>query len=396
MTPGWSLLDPAAPGWPDQVDALWPRLDPAGGLAVPDYFVKTTFVKLGGRLAVDERGAVALLFPRGLEAGWRVYTLRMHGPGDAGALAAVLAPDRLVAYDPARPAALNYAATHAQAGGFDLGAPDHDELVAIRALHRAIWGGGEAARYPDDLHSREFGPATSLVARRDGRVVGFLLGFYRFGLPALAGLGLPHRLDLAVESQVMGVAPEARRYGLAATLKREQARLAMARGLDLIHWTADPLQFPNARLNFGKLRAVAGEHYPAFYPFQNELNRVPASRLGLVWLPRSARGRIGMADGPRAEGDGLARFPGCALLNDGPAPRGDPGGAPYLALAIPPDWTALQRDDVALAASWRATSDTLLARHLGFAPGRYLVVDAAAEGERRFLVLARFDLELLR
>jgi predicted GNAT superfamily acetyltransferase len=394
VTVAWALLDPDAPAWPERVNALWSRLDPA--VSVPDYFVKTTFVKLGGRLAVTESGAVALLFPRGLHGGRRVYTLRMHGHGDVDALAALLAPDQLSAYDPTRPAALSYVATHTEVGGFDVGAPAHDELAAIRTLHRAIWGGDETARYPDDLHSDEFGPATSLVARRDGRVVGFLLGFYRFGLPALANLALPHQLDLAVESQVMGIAPEARRYGLAATLKRAQARLVLARGLDLIHWTTDPLQFPNAVLNFGKLRAVAGEHYPSFYPFQNALNRVPASRLGLTWLPRSSWGRTGLADAPAAGGGDLARFPGCALLNDGPTPRGDPDDAPYLALAIPRDWTALQHDDVALAAHWRTTSDELLARHLGVAPGRYLVVDAAAEGDRRYLVLQRFERGLLR
>ncbi|MEI8167441.1 MAG: GNAT family N-acetyltransferase [Chloroflexales bacterium] len=394
MSVVWAFVDPAAPAWLARVTALWSRLDPA--LSVPDYFVKTTFVKLGGRLAVAESGAVALLFPRGLDGGRRMFTLRMHGAGDMDALAALLAPDQFIAYDPTRPEALSYAATHTEVGGFAVGAPARDELAAIRTLHRAIWGGDEAARYPDDLHSHEFGPATSLVARRDGRVVGFLLGFYRFGLPGLASLGLPHQLDLAVESQVMGIVPEARRYGLAAILKREQARLALARGLDLIHWTTDPLQFPNAVLNFGKLRAVAGEHFPSFYPFQNALNRVPASRLGLTWLPRSAHGHMGLADAPVAGERDLARFPGCMLLNDGPTPRGDPGEAPALALNIPNDWTALQHDDVALASRWRTTSDELLARYLGVAPGRYLVVDAAAESDRRYLVLQRFTPELLR
>lgn len=395
MSQSWTLLDPAAPGWPVQVDALWAGLDVAGGLAVPDYFVKATFARMGGLVAAGPGGTVGLLFPRDAEGGRRVYTLRLQGGGDPAALAALIAPDRLVAYDPAWPGGLTYAPTHGERGGFDIGAPGRDELGAIGALQGAIWGVGAEARYPADLHSAELGPATSLAARREGRVVGFLLGFYRFGLAALAGLGLPYRLDLAVESQVMGVAPEARRGGLAAALKREQARLAMTRGLDLIHWTADPLQYPNAVLNLARLGAVAGEHYTAYYPFKNELNRAPASRLGLVWLPRSARGAVGLADAPRPEGRGLGRFPGCARLNAGPEPLGDPGEAPFLALEIPADWTALQRDDLGLAAAWRAASDALLGRHLGFAPGRYLAVDAAAEGEARYLVLRRFEAGLL-
>jgi predicted GNAT superfamily acetyltransferase len=153
----------------------------------------------------------------------------------------------------------------------------------------------------------------------------------------------------------------------------------------LIHWTADPLQFANASLNFHKLRAVAGEFYPAYYPFQNELNRVPASRLGIAWLPASAWGRAGLTDGPRRD-RALARFAGCAVLNDGPRALGRPGGAPHIAIEIPADWTALQRDDLAAAAAWRAATDAILAEWLGFAPGRYLIADVAIEGERRYLI----------
>lgn len=385
----WTILDPAA------LDAHWSALNPASGLVVPDYFVRTTFLKMGGLVAVGSTGAIALLFPRALVASRRVYTLRLLGGGDSAALADLVAPDTLAPYDPADAPSLTYRPTHAAAGPFDLGAPARAELSAIAALQRAIWGGGPETHYPADLHSAELGPATSLVARHDGRLAGFLLGFYRFALPALAGLGLPYRLDLAVESQVMGVDPAARRHGLAATLKRAQARRALAEGLDLIHWTADPLQYPNAVLNFARLRAVAGEHYPAYYPFQNELNRVPASRLGLVWLPRSARGAAGLAETPHQAARGLGRFSGIARLNRGATALEDPDRPPFLALAIPADWTALQRDDLPRAARWRAVTDALLARHLGFAPGRYLAVDAASEGDERFLVLQRFDPGLL-
>lgn len=393
MSLPWRLLDPAAPGWPAAIDGLWAQLDPAGGLVVPAYFVKSTFARMGGLVAADGAGACALLFPRALNGGRRVYTARLQGGGDAAALARLIAPAELVAYDPAGPAPPTYRPTSTGHGAFELGAPAADELAAVGALHSAIWGGGPEARYPADLHSAELGPATSLVARREGRVVGFLLGFHRFALPALAGLGLPYSLELAVESQVMGVAPEVRRFGLAAALKAEQARLALAAGLELVHWTADPLQYPNAVLNFNRLGAVAGEFYQGYYPFQNELNRVPASRLGLVWLPRSARAAVAME--AKTATPELAAFPGCARLNRGPVPLPAPGDAPFLALAIPADWTAMQRDELATAASWRATGDELLASYLGYGPGRYLVVAAARSGEERFLILQRYEGGLL-
>lgn len=403
MTIRWTPLSHTDTGWPDAVDAHWARLAAAGAPLLPSYFVKTTFVKLGGRLLELRDGpellGVGLLFPRGLEDGARRFTLRLHAlaplPGDAeldAALAGLLAPDRATIYRPEQ--GLSFAPSHAEMAGFDIGAPAQEELPAIRALHAAIWGRGEAG-YPDDLHSAEFGPGTSLAARRDGRLAGFLLGFHRFGAPAdLTALGGPHRCDLCLESQVMGVDPAYRRFGLAATLKRAQARAALARGVNLIHWTADPLQFANAVLNFGKLRAVAGALYPAYYPFQNELNRVAASRLGITWLLGSAHGRAGLEDRPSAGRD-LSRFRDLTVLNDGPIPRPAASDPAYIALEIPADWTELQRADPELAAAWRATGDALLGPRLGFAPGRYLVVDAAIDGPRRYLVAARFEPDLV-
>ncbi|NCC33410.1 MAG: GNAT family N-acetyltransferase, partial [Chloroflexia bacterium] len=266
----WYLVEPDNAQWAALIDTLYAEADPSAGQLLPDYFVKTTFARIGGRLLVNRAsGVVALLFPRGLHEGQRCYTVRMPDPGALarGEIEALLAPDTLHWHDPRGP--LNAVPTHHRDGPFDLGAPEAHELAAIRGLHEAIWGGSAAARYPDDLHSASFQPATSLVARYQDQVVGFLLGFYRFGLAALQNLAHPYRCDLAVESQVMGIAPEARRMGLAVMLKQYQARQVLAQGLDLIHWTVDPLQFGNARLNFGRLRAVAGACYPGYYPFRN-------------------------------------------------------------------------------------------------------------------------------
>jgi predicted GNAT superfamily acetyltransferase len=397
------LLVHTAPGWLDEVDRLYGRLDPTGASLLPAYFVKTTFVKMGGRLLALWSGAellaVGLLFPRALDAGRPVYTLRLHQLGPlppddelAAAVEREIAPGRVVLYRPED--ARSFGPSSRLTDDFDLGLPSREELAAVRGLYSRIWGVPAEEGYPDDLYSAEFAPGTALVARRDGEVAGFLLGFRRFGLPALEELGLPLQLTLAIESQVMGVKPEQRRFGLAATLKREQARQSLAGGIDLIHWTADPLQYPNAVLNFGRLRAVAGEFTPAYYPFQNALNRVSASRLGITWLPRSARGRQGMAGGESGERS-LSRYQGCVILNDGPVTLAAADGAHFLAIEIPGDWTAMQRDEPELATLWRASTDELFELYLGYAHGSYVVVDAAAEGPRRYLVLQRYSEELL-
>ncbi|NNJ12340.1 GNAT family N-acetyltransferase [Chloroflexales bacterium ZM16-3] len=436
MTLRLELLDHTSPAWPAEIAALWAALGaPENPQLLPDYFVQTTFVKMGG-LALrlyegDSLAGVGLLFPRGLEGGRRAYTLRVSlggwglgvggwglgvggwGLGIRGQIAeselSRAADHLLTRYSTGLdvrgptpnpqpptpnlqvliPESRTYTATHREIGGFAIGAPGEHELPAIRAQHMAIWGAAPGAQYPDDLHSAEFGPATSLVARTNGKLAGFLLGFYRFGgLEGLERVGVD--TSLSIESQVMGVDPTLRRVGLAATLKRAQATDAMARGVGLIHWTADPLQFANATLNFHKLRAVAGEFYPAYYPFQNELNRVPASRLGIAWLPATAWGRAGLTDGPRRDRS-LARFIGCAVLNAGPCALRGPGGAPHIAVEIPADWTALQAADLDAAAAWRAATDAILAETVGFAPGRYLIADVATEGDRRYLVGHAFD-----
>ncbi len=406
MSLTWTVIGGNAATWAGQVDALYALPAMATQPLVPAYFVKTSFARMGGSLAVLHAGSrpaplgVGLLFPRTIVAGQPIYTLRLHALGPLPGLEELqatlephLAPARVVIYLPE--VGRTFVATHRSSDTFDIGAPSVAELPAIRRLRGVIWGLGDAEAYPDDLHSAEFGPATSLVARRHGHVVGFLLGFFRFGLPALEGLPLPYRLDLLVESQTMGVAAAYRSAGVAAALKREQARQALARQLDVIHWTADPLQFPNAVLNFSKLRALAGEFYPDYYPFRNELNRITASRLGLIWLPRSARAQAALEAAPHRERHDLSRFAGCAILNDGPNPRPYRSDAPHLALEVPADWTALQRDDPRTAAAWRATSDMLLEACLGFAPGRYLIGDTALEGGRRYLIAHRFDPALL-
>ncbi|NTW01511.1 MAG: hypothetical protein HGA19_09400 [Oscillochloris sp.] len=468
------LINPTAPTWPTELAALWQFLGaPHNPELLPDYFVQTTFIKMGGHVLRlrdgDELRGTALLFPRGIEGGRQVYTLRLnetdsrwqelggkrqetadpialyhqlatltknllavhhhgvkltseppiicrlppvthlpppvtclpppafHLPPPTAHLPPPTARFRIPAFGSRQPyikvhhpkAAHTYKATHRHIGAFSVGTPGADELDTIRAMHMAIWGAAPGAQYPNDLHSAEFGPGTSLVARAGQQLAGFLLGFYRFGgLDGLERAGVD--TSLSIESQVMGVDTRLRRAGLAATLKRAQATEALARGINVIHWTADPLQFANATLNFHKLRAVAGEFYPAYYPFQNELNRVPASRLGITWLPNNAWGRAGMVDGPRHERS-LNRFPGCVVLNTGPQIIADARGAPHIAIEIPVDWTALQRDDIDTAAAWRTATDSILAEVVGYTPGHYLIADVAVDGDRRYLIGHTFE-----
>jgi predicted GNAT superfamily acetyltransferase len=395
----YTLLNPDAPAWPTQIDGLYEALGQPNPSLLPAYFVKTSFARMGGQVlqitGQDGLCGMGLLFPQAIVDGQPHYTLRIQatpaapldGPAVAAVAEALLAPAKVqMIYWPSEPQ--QYAPSHEIVGEFDIGAPDQHEAEAICLLHQTIWQTTPEARFPADIHSCGFGLGTSLVARHSGRVVGFLFGFISFGLPAALGRPGP-----SIESQTMGIDPAYRRYGLAALLKRRQAQQALERGFSVIHWTADPLQFPNAGLNFGRLRAVAGAFYPNYYPFRNALNRIHPSRLGITWLLDSAHGKQGLKDGAgRRE---LSEFVGAVLLNQGPEILSGPHDSAPAAIEIPRDWTSLQHDDEPLAQRWRDTTDSLLSAIVGTQAGRYLVTDVATQGERCYLIAQPFAPELI-
>ena len=295
------------------------------------------------------------------------------------------------------------------------GRPSAAEAATARALQRSVWGSDADALYPTDLYSADFGAGTSLVARMGqnrleeghgqtewaGEVAAFLLGFWRLGgsiLPSVWRdlLGNDPARDRRLESQIMAVLPTYRGHRLSYLLKRTQGEHALRQGVSLVNWTADPLQFANAALNFGLLRAVAFDFYPDYYPFRNELNRVPASRLGLTWLPGSQRVRNLPLIGAKSRIVNLAAQPALPRLNDGATALHGHADAPELAIEIPPDWTALQRDEPEVASQWRATTDELFANYLGINDGDYVITGVGRDGEQRYLVAERASESLWR
>jgi predicted GNAT superfamily acetyltransferase len=124
-----------------------------------------------------------------------------------------------------------------------------------------------------------------------------------------------------------------------------------------------------------------------YYPVFNALNRVIASRFIITWLPASAHGRVGLMDG--GERPTLADLPGVAVLNDGPQPLPVPDDPPAIAIAIPPDWTALQRRDLALATAWRDATDALFAAWVGWEAGKYVIYTVARDPAGNHYLIGR-------
>jgi predicted GNAT superfamily acetyltransferase len=273
-----------------------------------------------------------------------------------------------------------------------VGRPSAEEAAQIPILQQQIWGSPPEFLYPADMHSVEFQLGTSLVARVDGQLAAFLFGFHKFDSSALpADWSARFGGDLRLESQTLGVLPEFRGMRVANLLKKVQAEEAWQAGIGVVNWTADPLQFPNAALNFGLLRALAFHFYPDLYPFRNALNRVPASRFGLTWLVGSERARNVPWQGGRALVLDLPQHQEIQRVNVGFEKLDFAATSAHIAIEIPGDWTELQKQDVELASSWREATDRLFRHYVGVEAGQYVITGVAKEGEAHFLLGQRVD-----
>ena len=395
------LHDAHSTDWSAQIDAIRAALGAPNNPALfPPHFLKSTFPEIGGGLIEYFDGQAingyGFLFPRGIEADRKVYTLRLHRlPGadfvsetDALLLAVALMPEAdFVLFDPDGP--LDMPGCTLVPGEVEIGRPTLVEAEQLRLLQGRIWGSGSDLLYPSDIHATGFGAGASLIARWQEQVAGFLFGFIRFGGSRLPdGWQDAFRTDLRLESQVLGADPTIRGQGVGSRLKRSQAELARRLGVDIVSWTVDPLQMPNAILNVGSLGAVCFEFHPNWYSFQNELNQVPASRLSMTWLIDSDR----VVNGSRSERLlDLAARPDIVRLNAGSEQIEDPGAldGATCAIEIPNDWTALQSLDYQQAWFWRQSTDRILLALLGAAEDRYMITSVARDGDRAFLIAER-------
>ena len=405
-------VDDRADDWPARLREIRRRLEDRPTL-LPHHFLEVVLPKIGGSLfalqdiGADNRSAesgYAFLLPRDVNCHGVDYTLRYEQVDGAPvgwveeiseAMEQALPPgDRTVFYRPE--SARRFNSTHEEVDGIDCGRPDATEAASIRAMQQQIWHSAPDGLYPSDLHSDEAGAGCSLVARVEGELAGFLLGFYRFGRLRLKEGRQSGRKALQLESQLLAVAPEQRGRGIGLALKRLQARQALAAGIERISWTADPLLFANALLNFTRLGAVAYEYQPDLYPFRNELNLVPATRLNLLWPLRSRRVQTALTSegqtGPRE----VERDPELTIVNQADGSPVLDAASTRVGIEIPADWVALQRADLTAALRWRDVTNRLLDRYLGLQPGRYVIVDAGVNASRRYLIGERVDDRFLK
>jgi predicted GNAT superfamily acetyltransferase len=94
-----------------------------------------------------------------------------------------------------------------------------------------------------------------------------------------------------LHSHMLAVDPGWRNEGLGQQLKRFQREEALARGIDHMEWTFDPLEAKNAFLNIHRLGAVVRSYLPDFYGVSSSRlqNGLPTDRLVAEWRLRSGR-----------------------------------------------------------------------------------------------------------
>ncbi len=156
-----------------------------------------------------------------------------------------------------------------------------DEMRACVALQKEVWNFSDAELVPLRMFvvAEKIGGQV-IGAFHGGEMVGFALAIPGFR----AGHSYLHSHMLAVRKQHQNA-------GLGRRIKLFQRDDALARGLELIEWTFDPLEIKNAYLNIEKLGAIARRYNVNQYgitssPLQGSL---PTDRLVAEWWLRSKR-----------------------------------------------------------------------------------------------------------
>jgi len=164
-----------------------------------------------------------------------------------------------------------------------------DELRTCVALQKEIWNFTDAELVP----LRMF-----VVAEKvGGQVMGAFDGSQMVGF----ALSVPGTRNghVYLHSHMLAVRKEHRNSGLGRRLKLLQREDALARGIELIEWTFDPLEIKNSYLNVEKLGAISRRYNINQYgitssPLQGGL---PSDRLIAEWWLRSKRVETLLATG---------------------------------------------------------------------------------------------------
>jgi predicted GNAT superfamily acetyltransferase len=141
-----------------------------------------------------------------------------------------------------------------------------------------------------------------LASQIGGQVLGAFQGDKLVGYAmSLPGIRNGHAY---LHSHHLAVLPGYRNCGVGRRLKLAQRDDAVARGIDLMEWTFDPLEIKNSYLNFAKLGAISRRYKRDFYGSSSSPlhGGLPTDRIFAEWWLNSDRvRRILAGESPHVE-----------------------------------------------------------------------------------------------
>lgn len=216
---------------------------------------------------------------------------------------------------------------------------EHKELQAAQRLYESIWRSATP-------------PVTAELMRALVKSGNYVAGAFDGEdlVGACAAFCSPPS-DRTLHSHIAGVAAGMRGRDIGYALKMDQREWALARGIEAITWTFDPLVRRNAHFNIAKLGADVTEYVPDLYGhMSDEINGgAESDRLLVTWNLAAGAPRVGGATG----------VVGLGISADGLPEPGTTAGHTVL-VAVPPDIEALRSANPAAATEWRhAVRDVL-------------------------------------
>ncbi len=220
-------------------------------------------------------------------------------------------------------------------------------MRAIEELQKEVWG----------IPELEVVPATQLVAAQAaggillGAFDGETLAGFAYGFPGYEHGRATHH------SHMLAVKPAYRNFDLGRKLKLTQRERVLSQGIEAMTWTFDPLQSLNAYFNFSKLGVVSDSYIVNFYGEEaaSFLHRNGTDRLWVTW--RLSSRRVGDRLNKTVSTSEFVEVKPLVVHGADNAPR------PYdldermphkrIAIEIPADINALERQSSKLAFEWR-------------------------------------------
>ena len=173
-----------------------------------------------------------------------------------------------------------------------------DDLVTekqfreVVRVQETIWGFSPI----DLLPVRFFVVASKIGGQVFGAYDSGVMVAFCLAIPGLKPNGKPY-----LHSHMLGVLPEYRNFGLGRRLKMHQKDLALARGIDLIEWTFDPLEIKNAYFNIVRLGAIVRRYVRNQYGVTSSplAGGLPTDRCIAEWWIAAPPARAAVAEGVR-------------------------------------------------------------------------------------------------